>query len=1034
MRRLVISVVVSALLITIASSSMAFVQAGASPTVVSNSAAPRDDSTTVTQVSVGGNFMCALYSDGSVQCFGNDASGQTDVPSSLTSSGVASSGIYVTKIAVGGSEPDNGDASDGGEHVCALLSNESITCWGDDYYGEGVAPTFTDAIDVSSGGASSCGLEATGQVTCWGASDETDPPAGVYVSLGQSYNTNLCGVLGSGQVNCWGYDDSGVESPPVLNELADSVSSGRSAACAISADNVAQCWGSDGGSPLPTTTTGVIAWSGGDYASCIILVGGAVDCYENHLDYDFQPPSDLGPVSSISVGQYEACAVLVAGGVICWGPDVALGSPPSAPTIESAAAGNEDILVGWSTPTSPGDTPITGYTASATDGTNTFTCTTTTLGCTIDGLTNGTSYTVSVVATNDAGNSASSSTAAAAPFTNPNAPTLGTLTPANGSIAVAWSAPGFNGGSSITGYTASATDGTNTFTCTTTTLGCTIDGLTNGTSYTVSVVATNDAGNSASSSTAAAAPFTNPNAPTLGTLTPANGSIAVAWSAPGFNGGSSITGYTASATDGTNTFTCTTTTLGCTIDGLTNGTSYTVSVVATNDAGNSASSSTAAAAPFTNPNAPTLGTLTPANGSIAVAWSAPGFNGGSSITGYTASATDGTNTFTCTTTTLGCTIDGLTNGTSYTVSVVATNDAGNSASSSTAAAAPFTNPNAPTLGTLTPANGSIAVAWSAPGFNGGSSITGYTASATDGTNTFTCTTTTLGCTIDGLTNGTSYTVSVVATNDAGNSASSSTAAAAPFTNPNAPTLGTLTPANGSIAVAWSAPGFNGGSSITGYTASATDGTNTFTCTTTTLGCTIDGLTNGTSYTVSVVATNDAGNSRLSAHAILFPAASPRFTVFPHYVVSLAKHWLSVLVSGAPRGMRVLVVLGTASASCVADDYHECSVRFKPLSPGAMTISASYTHAKVLEVVRSKVYVADVSISSATVKKGKTFQVKIFMGVPNSAFLVVFGDQPARVCEVELKWHGRCCVRRRDCWKNSLSVHGRQGEWAARQSW
>ena len=355
-----------------------------------------------------------------------------------------------------------------------------------------------------------------------------------------------------------------------------------------------------------------------------------------------------------------------------------------------------------------------------------------------------------------------------------------------------------------------------------------------------------------------------PGPPTGVSGTVANTSSVVSWTAPGSNGGSAITGYTVTSSPGG--FTCTTATTSCTVTGLTNGTAYSFRVFATNSAGDSPdsspSSSVTPSVPATVPGAPTGVSGTVANASSVVSWSAPGSNGGSAITGYTVTSLPGG--FTCTTATTSCTVNGLTNGTAYTFTVRATNAVGNSdASAASASVTPRTVPGAPTGVSGTAANASSNVSWSAPGSTGGSAITGYTVTSSPSVAApASCTNTAnLSCTFTGLTNGTAYTFSVIAINAAGNSTAGTSSSVTPRTVPGAPTGVSGTIDYESSVVSWSAPGSNGGSAITGYTVTSSPGG--LTCTTTSTSCRVSGLTEGLTYTFTVVATNAAGNSLAS---------------------------------------------------------------------------------------------------------------------------------------------------------------------------
>src|SRR5581483_3658827 len=191
-------------------------------------------------------------------------------------------------------------------------------------------------------------------------------------------------------------------------------------------------------------------------------------------------------------------------------------------------------------------------------------------------------------------------------------------------------------------------------------------------------------------------------------------------------------------------------------------------------------------------------------------WTAPGNDGGSTITSYAVTPHHGGVADAPTTvngSTTSTTINGLTNGTTYTFTVTATNLAGTSADSSPSApVTPMTVPNAPTGVTATAGNGQANVSWTAPGNDGGSSITSYAVTPHHGGVADAPTTvngSTTSTTINGLTNGTTYTFTVTATNLAGTSADSSPSApVTPMTVPNAPTGVTATAGNGQANVSW----------------------------------------------------------------------------------------------------------------------------------------------------------------------------------------------------------------------------------------
>jgi hypothetical protein len=587
-----------------------------------------------------------------------------------------------------------------------------------------------------------------------------------------------------------------------------------------------------------------------------------------------------------------------------------LGSP-NTPIEVTAVPGDKSATISWKI-LSNGGFAISSYTIKAYEGNierNTFSPTDLQTLTDINGvisyespslLTNGTSYTFTVLATNQEGDSLpSDKTIAVIPVGPPDAPTISSADAGNESATISWITPVSNGGSAISGYYVSYTSpGTSAATVSplltvgsTNILGTngavsstTISDLNNGTLYTFTVVAKNSANFvSLSSSPTSVTPVAPPNAPVIQPAVPGNESATISWTAPTNTGGAAITGYTINSylgisdiVNSSQTFTLsqistTNGVISATFPSLTNGTSYTFKVLAQNQQGDSLLSVRSAAVipviPVGPPDAPTISLIAVGDRSATISWAAPTNTGGAAITKYCVTSNPGGFVVdNLSGSTLTATISGLTKATTYTFTVEATNSATFSSSVTSGSVIAVGPPDAPTGVIATAISGSATVNWEAPTNTGGAALTGYTIELYKGTEIvysydFLLTVSSeLTYTLSSLTNGTSYTFKVIAKNSSNlESLPVESTPVTPATVPGKPTGVNGISRNGIVDVSWTAPN-NGGAPITKYRVTSNPGSFTADVSGDTTTVAATNLTNGQAYTFTVVATNIKGDS------------------------------------------------------------------------------------------------------------------------------------------------------------------------------
>jgi beta-glucanase (GH16 family) len=594
-------------------------------------------------------------------------------------------------------------------------------------------------------------------------------------------------------------------------------------------------------------------------------------------------------------------SVLVMVGLVCGLGSVLVGGVasasgtlvPSAPSGVVAAAGDSDVALSWSAPSSSGSSPVTGYfvtphMGSITDPVVWFAGSATT-GM-VDGLANGSGVQFTVVAVNAAGDSAPSGWSNfVTPSTVPSAPTNVVGVAGQGQIRLSWTAAAGNGawitGYVVTPYVGSVAQPAQTFNAATTQ---TIYGLSSSQAYSFTVTAFNgDGSGPASTATATLAPTAVPSAPSAVVAVAGSNQVSVSWAAPASNGNLAVTGYDVTARGSTTlapVWFPPTATSGL-MSGLANGTGYQFTVVAFNADGTSAASAWSNyVTPSTVPSAPTAVAATVGDRQAGVSWTAPASNGASisgyDVTAYVGGVAQPVEKFNAATTSQ--TIYNLAATQTFAFSVAAVNADGTGAASVTSnLVTPTTLASAPTSVVAAAGAGKATVSWSAPANTGNLPITGYAVTAhagsVSGTPVWFAPSVT-SATISGLTNNTGYQFTVVAFNADGTSAASAWSNyVTPTSVPNTPTGVSATGGDSQAIVWWTVPAgtFDPITQyvITPYIAGVAQSPQVSDSTIN--APTVTGLVNGTAYQFTVTAVNAIGDSVTSALTNpVTPAADP----------------------------------------------------------------------------------------------------------------------------------------------------------------
>jgi alpha-tubulin suppressor-like RCC1 family protein len=189
------------------------------------------------------NTTCAVTASGSVECWGKGDTGQ------LGGGGLDSRRARAETVPI---PPGAAAVSAGVSHACAALSDGSVWCWGDNSYGARGDDTVTGlggvflagalvslptevsalmgAATISSGEDNSCAVVSDGSARCWG--------------------NNVYGQLGNGSLD-WSARPVGVSG---LSDV-QAIATGGMHSCALVMDGRAFCWGKNSSGQLGDGST-----------------------------------------------------------------------------------------------------------------------------------------------------------------------------------------------------------------------------------------------------------------------------------------------------------------------------------------------------------------------------------------------------------------------------------------------------------------------------------------------------------------------------------------------------------------------------------------------------------------------------------------------------------------------------------------------------------------------------------------------------------------------------------------------------------
>ena len=247
---------------------------------------------TFTAVTAGESHSCGLRTDNTITCWGDNYAGQTDAPA----------GSFTAATA-------------GAHHTCGLRTDNTITCWGGNDSGQADPPagSFTAA---TAGSLHTCGLRTDNTITCWGDNlrGQADPPAGSFTAA-TAGSLHTCGLRTDNTITCWGDNLRGQADPPAGSFTA--ATAGSLHTCGLRTDNTITCWGANYSGQTDAPAGDFKAATAGSLHSCGLRTNGVIECWG--ANYSGQTDAPAGSFTAATAGAHHTCGLRTNGVIDCWG-------------------------------------------------------------------------------------------------------------------------------------------------------------------------------------------------------------------------------------------------------------------------------------------------------------------------------------------------------------------------------------------------------------------------------------------------------------------------------------------------------------------------------------------------------------------------------------------------------------------------------------------------------------------------------------------------------------------------------------------